>query len=122
RGPRREGGAEPAPLPVGAGAAPGTEEGGRADRTGAAARRTAEGAAAPPGGHREPGRGDRPRRGGRARGRRTVPEARGAGAMSLALVEHAGGRPAPLSLEALSLAARLQPGLGEPIEAALIGD
>jgi electron transfer flavoprotein alpha subunit len=40
----------------------------------------------------------------------------------LVLVEHADGRPDRLSLEALSLAARLRAESGEPIEAALIGD
>src|SRR6185503_4773675 len=139
RDPRREGGPEPAALPVGARAAAGEEEGGRASRARslaiwrAGARRGrgrgrreqrdpgADEAAAP-----APGRGTYGRRGdragtGRSPGRRRpAAENRGARAVSgavIAFVEHDGGEPDRLSLEALGLARGLAQQLGAPLDA-----
>ena len=79
-----------------------------------------DGAAAPAGRAGALGGDPGPRAGRRTEGRRDPAPARG-GLMILTIVEHAGGRPDRLSLEALVLARRLAAG-GGPVHAVLIGE
>src|SRR5439155_5465508 len=113
-GGHRQGGDQPAALPVAARAAEGEEEGAAADRAGAARRRPAEGAAPRSAGR---GRAGRDPRRGRRRGaaRRGASRRAGGPRMILALVEP---QLDEVSLEALTFARRL----GEPLHAVVVGD
>src|SRR5204862_1943962 len=107
RGGQREGGHQPAQVPLAARAAAGEAGGDRAVRAGLAAGRAEEAGPAAARGRAPPGRDPRHRDRGRAGPAGAARRAGGAEVTVLCLVEEAGGEAADVSLRALTFARQL---------------